>query len=115
MVDTSVKVEGLELGQSVPLDGADGGQLRESKLGQAGQTLQVESIANGSQGGRGDVGDVLTTRADDGTGDGLDTGEGEGAGEGLGDGDITLQLGARGDTIGIGLGVDSSVTTWLTL
>jgi hypothetical protein len=108
--DTSVEVEGLELGKSVPLDGADGGQLGESKLGQAGKTLQVEGFANGSQGGGSDVGNILTTGADDGTRDGLNTGKGEGAGVGLGDGDITIQLGAGSDTIGIGLVFDGGVT-----
>lgn len=108
--DTLVEVQRLELGKGVPLDGADGGQLGESKLGQAGKTLQVESVANGSQGGGSDVGDVLTTGADDGTRDSLNTGEGEGAGVGLGDGNITVQLGAGSDTIGIGLVFDGGVT-----
>lgn len=110
--DTSVEVEGLELGEGVPLDGADGGQLGEGELSEAGKTLQVESIADGSQGSGGDVGNVLTTIADDGTGDGLDTSDREGAGEGLGDGHVTLDLGARGDTVGIGLGFDGGVTAW---
>ena len=109
--NTSVEVQGLELGESLPVDGADGGKLGEAEQGQGGETLEVEVVTDGGKGRSSDRADVGGTAGDDATGDLLDTAEGEITAVGLLDGKVTLESGARVDAVGIALVLNGGVTT----
>ena len=47
--NTSVEVQGLKLGESLPVDGANGGELGEAEQGQGGETLELPLVTDGFQ------------------------------------------------------------------
>lgn len=107
--DTLGEGQRLELRESLPVNGTNGVELSEIEEGQGGETLQVEGLSDRGKSGSSDGADVSTTRADQTTGDLLDTTDREVAAVGLVNGDITLDGGAGVDPISIALGLDLSI------
>lgn len=109
--NTLAEVKGLQLGESLPVDSTDRAELAEAELREAGEASKGEVLANVGKGVGAERGDVLTTATLQATLDLLDTVQGQFAGEGVLNGDITANGGAAGEAIGIGLGLESGVTT----
>lgn len=107
--DTLGEGQRLELRESLPVNGTNGVELSEIKEGQGGETLQVEGLSDRGKRGSSDGADVSTTRANQTTGDLLDTTDREVAAVGLVNGDITLHGGAGVDPISIALGLDLGI------
>lgn len=108
--DTGVEGEGLQGGKDGELQGADGRELGEVQVGESGQADQLEGtgdLGDGVGSERGHLSDVVDSQV---TLDLLDAGEAQFTGEVGGDGDITLDSGARGDSISVALGGDLGVT-----
>lgn len=108
--DTLGEVQGLELGESVPLDATDGIELGKFKKSQGRKPLKIEDIANGSKGFSGDRGDVDTLGTLNATSDLLDSRKLERTAVRLINCDITVDGGARIDAVGVALGFDLGVT-----
>lgn len=108
--DTLGERQGLELRESLPVDGANRVELSEVKQGQGGESLQVEGFADRCERAGADRADVLATGADQTTSNLLDTAERKVAAVGLVDGDITLDGGASVDRISVALGADLGIT-----
>lgn len=108
--DTGGEDQGLELGKSLPEDGADRGECGEVELGEGGEPVQLERVADRVERGGNDASDVRTTLAGQAAGDLLDAVQGEVAREGIVDGHITAEGRAAGNGVGIALGRDGHRT-----
>lgn len=108
--DTLVEVQGLEGRESFPLDATDSIELSKFKQSQGRKLMKTEDIANGCEGASSDGGDVVTAITCQATSDLLDSRKIKRAAVRLINCDITLDGGARSDTISVALGFDLGVT-----
>ena len=108
--DTLGEAQGLQLGESIPLDAANGVEFGEVEQGEGGKALKLEGVTNAGELGSGDGADVGSLGGLETTGDLLNAAEGEVTAVRLINGDVTLDGGARVDAIGVALGLDLGVT-----
>jgi hypothetical protein len=108
--DTLGEAQGLELGESIPVDAANTVKLGEVEEGDGGETLKVEGLADAGEGRGSDGANVSTLVASEATGDLLDTAQGKVAHERLVNGDVTLDGVASVDAIGVALGLNLGIT-----
>ena len=111
--DTLAEVEGLQVGQSSPLDRAHTGKGAHAKRGKGGEAVELELVANGLQTRSRQLSQVAGTLNLKATLDLLDTIQSDGVSSFVGDLNITLQLLAAGVAIGITLArdLDCVITT----
>jgi hypothetical protein len=108
--DTLGEVQGLELGESIPVDGTNAVQLGEVEEGEGGETLKVEGLADAGEFGSGDGADVGTLGARKTTGNLFDTAENKVTTVGLVDGNVTANGGASVDAVSVALSLDLGIT-----